>query len=66
MDKDKRHKAKEASAATDERTGPGVCRVIVAGIGASEGGLSSLQQLFAGASFGADADRATGRYGGSP
>jgi two-component system, chemotaxis family, CheB/CheR fusion protein len=47
MDKDKRHKAKEGSAATDERTGLGRCPVIVAGIGASESGLSSLQQLFA-------------------
>lgn len=61
MDKDKRHRAKDASAATGERTGPGRCPVIVAGIGASETGLSSLQQLFAGAAFGADADRATGR-----
>ena len=45
-DRQRRHAANDV-AATDNRTGRGDCPVIVAGIGASAGGLRSLKELFA-------------------
>ncbi len=47
MNKDKGRRAKEAPASAGGQMVAGNCPVIVAGIGTSESGLSSLKQLFA-------------------